>query len=82
MKKILKKNTPSTRLTIELSNGQKKKLKLLATFCDMTVKDLILDRTIGLEPKKETIKSFDDYKNKKNLTKSNNFEDFWKKINS
>jgi hypothetical protein len=71
-----------TRLTIELSEAQKKKLKMLAAFCDMTLKDFIIERTIGFEPNKETKKSFNDYKNKKNLTVNNSFEEFWKEINS
>ena len=70
------------RLTIELSQDQKKKLKILAALCNMTIKDLVIDRTIGLEPSKETIKSFNDYQHNINLTKHNNFNDFWKDINS
>lgn len=66
-----------TRITIELSEDQKKKLKLLAAFCNMTIKDLIIDRTIGSEPNEETIKSFKDYQNRTGLTKHDNFDDFW-----
>ncbi len=71
-----------TRLTIELSEEQKKKLKMLAAFCNMTIKDLIIDKTIGFDVNKETKKSFSDYEKKKNLTKCEDFEDFWQKINS
>lgn len=76
------RNLSITRLTIEISEEQKKKLKVLAAFYNMTIKDLILDRTIGKVPNEETIKSFEDAKNKKNLTASKDFDDFWKKINS
>lgn len=71
-----------TRLTIELSEEQKKKLKMLAAFCNMTIKDLIIDKTIGFDVNKETKKSFNDHKNQKNLTKCKDFEDFWQKINN
>lgn len=70
------------RVTIELSEDQKKKLKILAALSNMTVKDLIIDSTIGLEPNEETIKSFNDYENKVGLKKHNNFDDFWKELNS
>jgi hypothetical protein len=72
----------STRVTIELSESQKKQLKILAALSNMTIKDLILDRTIGLEPNEETIQAFSDYTNNAGLTKHDNFEDFWKGINS
>ncbi len=72
----------STRLTIEISDDQKKKLKVLAAFFDMTVKDFILDRTIGHELNEETKKSFNDYQKNIDLTKHENFEDFWNDINS
>lgn len=72
----------TTRLTIELSEDQKKKLKILAALCSMTIKDLIITRTIGFEPNEETIKSFDDYRNKADLVKNDNFDDFWNDINN
>lgn len=72
----------SIRVTIELSEDQKKKLKVLAALNNMTVKDLIIDRTIGLEPNEETIKAFSDYQNKVGLEKHDNFDDFWKDLNS
>jgi hypothetical protein len=71
----------STRITIEISEDQKNQLKILAALSKMTLKDLILDRTIGAEPNKETIQAFSDYKNKVGLTKHDNFGDFWKDIN-
>lgn len=72
----------SIRVTIELSEDQKKKLKVLAALSNMTIKDLIIERTIGSEPNEETIKSFNDYQNKVGLKKHDNFDDFWKDINS
>jgi len=72
----------SIRVTIELSEDQKKKLKVLAALNNMTVKDLIIDRTIGLEPNEETIRAFSDYQNKVGLKKHDNFDDFWKDLNS
>lgn len=72
----------STRVTIELSENQKKQLKVLAALSNMTIKDLILDRTIGVEPNEETIQAFSDYQNNVGLTKHDNFDDFWKDINS
>lgn len=71
-----------TRVTIELSEEQKKKLKVLAAFHEMTIKDFIIDRTIGSEPNEETKKSFKDYENKVGISEHKNFEDFWKEINS
>lgn len=70
-----------TRLTIELSEEQKKKLKILATLSNMTIKDFIIDSTIGLEPNEETIKSFEDVKNNAGLTKNKNFDEFWSSLN-
>jgi hypothetical protein len=72
----------STRLTIEISEDQKNQLKVLAALSKMTLKDLILDRTIGAEPNEETIQAFSDYKNKVGLIKHDNFSDFWKDINN
>ncbi|MBL6664441.1 MAG: hypothetical protein ISQ34_01200 [Rickettsiales bacterium] len=71
-----------TRISIEISEQQRKKLKVLAAFYDMTIKDFILDRTIGSEPNSETIKSFNDYKNNVGLTKHDDFNDFWEDLNS
>ena len=36
-----------TRLTIELSEEQKKKLKILATLSNMTIKDFLLTALLG-----------------------------------
>ena len=69
-----------TRVTIEISEAQKKKLRVLAALYDMTVKELILDRTIGSEPNKETLKSFRDYENNVNITRYKNLEDLWKDL--
>ncbi len=71
----------STRVTIEISENQKNQLKVLAALNKMTLKDLIIDRTIGAEPNEETIKSFNDYKNNVGLTKHANFDDLWNDIN-
>lgn len=70
-----------TRVTIEVSENQKKQLKVLAAFYDMTIKDFILDRTIGAVPNDETIKSFNDYKNNIGLTKHQDFDEFWEDLN-
>lgn len=68
------------RITIEVSEEQKRNIRILAALSNLNVKELILDRTIGLEPNAETLKSFDDYKNNVGLTKHDNFEDFWNEI--
>ena len=71
-----------TRVTIEISEAQRKQIKVLAAMNNMTVKDFILDRTIGKESNTETLKSFDDYKNGVGLTKHKNLSDIWKDLNS
>lgn len=68
------------RITIEVTEEQKKNIKILAALNNLNIKELILDRTIGLEPNAETKKSFKDYKNKVGLTKKGGFDDFWKDI--
>lgn len=68
------------RITIEVSEEQKRNIKVLAALSNLNVRELILDRTIGLEPNDETIKSFEDYKNKVGLTKHDNFDEFWNDI--
>lgn len=72
----------STRVTIKLSEHQKKQLEIVAALNNMTVKDLIVDRTIGAEPNEETIEAFGNYQNKVGLIKHDNFDDFWKDLNS
>ena len=71
-----------TRITIEVDEEQKKQMKILATLSNLSLKDFILDRTIGIEPNEETIKSFKDYQNNKNLTTHGNFDDLIKDLNS
>lgn len=68
------------RITIEVSEEQKRNIKVLAALSNLNIKELILDRTIGLEPNAETLKSFHDYENNTGLKKHNNFEDFWADI--
>jgi len=70
-----------TRISIDISEQQRKKIRVLAAFYDMTIKDFIIDRTIGSTPNEETIKSFDDYKNNVGLTKHNDFDEFWDDLN-
>lgn len=77
----MKQALATTRLTIELSEKQKQQLKVLAAVRNLTIKDFIIDCTIGHKPNKETLKSFDDYQKKIGLTKHKNFESFWKGIN-
>lgn len=71
-----------TRITIEVDPDQKMHLKAMAALNKMTIKDFILDRTIGLEPNEETLKSFDDYKKGKGLTKHSNLNDLIDDLNS
>lgn len=71
-----------TRITIEIDEEQKRQIKVLAALSNLSLKDFILDRTIGIEPNKETIKSFEDYKNNRNLIKHNNFDELIKDLNS
>lgn len=71
-----------TRITIEVNEEQKKQIKVLAALSNLSLKDLILDRTIGIEPNEETLRSFDDYKNSRNLTKHNNFDDLIEDLNN
>ncbi len=68
------------RITIEVSEDQKRNIKILATLSNLNIKEFILDRTIGLEPNEETLKSFQDYENKVGLKKNDNFDDFWNEI--
>ncbi len=68
------------RITIEVSEDQKRNIKILATLSNLNIKEFILDRTIGLEPNEETLKSFQDYENKVALKKNDNFDDFWNEI--
>lgn len=71
-----------TRITIEVNNDQRRQMKILAALNNLSLKDFILDRTIGTEPNEETIRSFDDYQNRRDLTIHNNFDDFIKDLNS
>ncbi len=61
--------------------SSKQKLKVLAAMCSLTIKNFIIDRTLGLEPNEETAKSFEDYQKKIGLTKHEDFDHFWKEIN-
>ncbi len=70
-----------TRVTIEINEEQKRQIKILAALSNLSLKDFILDRTIGMNPNAETLKSFDDYKNNKNLTKHPNFDELIKDLN-
>lgn len=72
-----------TRVTIEITEAERQQLKVLATINNLSVKDFILQKTIGdtgKKPNKKTLKAFDDVKNNKNLTKHSNFKKFLKDI--
>lgn len=72
-----------TRVTIEVTEAERQQLKVLATINNLSVKDFILQKTIGdtsKKPNKKTLKAFDDVKNNKNLTKHSNFKKFLKDI--
>lgn len=72
-----------TRVTIEVTDAERQQLKVLATINNLSVKDFILQKTIGTtdkKPNKKTLKAFDDVKNNKNLTKHSNFKKFLKDI--
>jgi hypothetical protein len=72
-----------TRVTIEVSDQERQQLKVLATINNLSLKDYILQKTIGdseKKPNKETLKSFSDVKKNKNLTKHSNFNKFLKDI--
>ncbi len=72
-----------TRVTIEVTEDQRQQLKVLATINNLSVKDFILQKTLGDEskkPSKKLLKSFDDVKKNKNLTKHSNFNKFLKDI--
>lgn len=43
-----------TRITIEVTPEQKQQIKILAALKKVSVKDLILERTIGLEEKEQS----------------------------
>lgn len=72
----------TTRITIEVSNSQKQQIKILAALKKVTIKDLILERTIGLEEKQEdsTKTESGDIQDKKDLESGRNFGKFWKNI--
>ncbi len=72
-----------TRVTIEVTEAERQQLKVLATINNLSVKDFILQNTLGISnktPNKKTLKAFDDVKNDKNLTKHSNFKKFLKDI--
>lgn len=72
-----------TRVTIEVTEDQRQQLKVLATINNLSVKDFILQKTLGdaaKKPSKKLLKSFDDVKKNKNLTKHSNFNKFLKDI--
>lgn len=72
-----------TRVTIEVTSEERQQLKVLATINNLSLKDFILQKTIGHQtkkPNKKTLKAFDDVKNNKNLTKHSNFKKFLKDI--
>lgn len=72
-----------TRVTIEITDQERQQLKILATINNLSLKDFILQKTIGdsdKKPNKQTLKAFDDVKKNKNLTKHSNFNKFLKDI--
>jgi uncharacterized protein (DUF1778 family) len=72
-----------TRVTIEVTDQERQQLKVLATINNLSLKDFILQKTIGdanKKPSKQLLKSFDDVKKNKNLTKHSNFNKFLKDI--
>jgi len=72
-----------TRVTIEVTDQERQQLKVLATINNLSLKDFILHKTIGdtdKKPSKQLLKSFDDVKKNKNLTKHSNFNKFLKDI--
>lgn len=72
-----------TRVTIEVTDQERQQLKVLATINNLSLKDFILQKTIGdvgSKPNKQTLKAFDDAKKNKNLTKHSNFNKFLKDI--
>ena len=71
-----------SRLTIEITEEQKHSIKILAALSKLSLKDFIIDRTIGMKPNAETLKSFSDYQNNSGLTKHKNFDDLIKDLNS
>lgn len=70
------------RITIEVTEEQKHAMKVLAAVSKLSLKDFILDRTVGIKPNQETIKSFNDYQNNFDLTKHQNFDNLIKDLNS
>jgi hypothetical protein len=72
-----------TRVTIEVTEQERQQLKVLASINSLSLKDFILQKTIGdasKKPGKQLLKSFDDAKKNKNLTKHSNFNKFLKDI--
>jgi hypothetical protein len=64
-----------TRITIEVTDRQKKQMKILAAVNDLTLKDYILDMTIRKEANQKTLESFDDYDQGNNLKYHKNIRD-------
>lgn len=72
-----------TRVTIEVTDQERQQLKVLATINNLSLKDFILQKTIGdmnKKPSKQLLKSFNDAKRNKNLTRHSNFNTFLKDI--
>lgn len=67
-----------TRITIEVTEEQKHKMKVLASLNNQTLKDFILDNTIEGEPNEETLKAFKEIKGGKGTTCT--IEDFKKEL--
>ncbi len=72
-----------TRVTIEVTEAERQQIKVLATINNLSVKDFILQKTLGeasKKPNKKTLKAFSDVENNKSLTKHSNFQKFLKDV--
>ncbi len=72
-----------TRVSIEVTDQERQQLKVLATINNLSLKDFILQKTIGSsekKPNKKTLQAFEDVKKNRNLTRHSNFNKFLKDI--
>ncbi len=71
-----------TRISIEVSPDEHRKLKALAAIKGLTIKEYILKSTVrAKEPNEETLQAFKDVENGTDLTKHRDFQAFLTNMN-
>lgn len=72
-----------SRITIEVTEEQHRKIKVMASLQNKTIKELVLENLLDKPNKRfnrETIQALDDVKNKRNLTSYKTVDELFKKL--